>query len=272
MTSDSFTNEDFLFMKEKIFELAGIHLTEKKKELVKSRVQSFLRKSHINTTKQLRDELIARNPSVIQEFVNLLTTNKTDFFREPKHFDFLVHQIIPLWLESGKKEVKIWCSASSTGEEPYTIAMVLARNLPESISYKILATDIDTQVLKKAQNGVYPISKLSEIPTEYHSYLIQGQKTAKGWFKASDAIHSQITFKQHNLVEKTYPGDEVFDIIFCRNVLIYFEKKTINALMEKLHLSLKTDGYLFIGHSETIAGNQHIFESIQPAVFKKVSG
>lgn len=271
MTSDSFTNEDFLFLKEKIFEFAGIHLTEKKKELVKSRVLSFLRKSNIQTTKQLRDELVVNNPMVVQQFVNLLTTNKTDFFREPKHFDFLIQKIIPFWEKNNKKEVNVWCSASSTGEEPYTIAMVLARHLPKATSYKILATDIDTQVLSKAKNGVYPTSKLAEIPSEYHSYLILGQKKALGWFKASDEIHSRISFHQHNLVDKTYPGDGMFDIIFCRNVLIYFERKTINNLMKKLHLSLKFDGHFFIGHSESIAGNQHLFESVQPSVFRKVS-
>lgn len=271
MNSESFTNEDFLFLKEKIFELAGIHLTEKKKELVKSRVQSFLRKSNIKSVKDLKDELKSVNPIVVQEFVNLLTTNKTDFFREPKHFDFLVQQIIPYWIKTKKKEIKIWCSASSTGEEPYTIAMVLAKHLPENISFKILATDIDTQVLQKARNGVYSLSKVNEIPKEYHSYLVQGEKKAKGWFKISDDLHSKIVFKQHNLIEKSYPGDEVFDIIFCRNVLIYFERKTINKLMEKLHMSLKSDGHLFIGHSESIQGTQHLFESIQPAVFKKAA-
>ncbi len=271
MTVEVFTDEDFLFLKEKIFQLAGIHLTEKKRELVRSRVQSFLRKSTFNSLDELKVELMNSNPTVTQQFVNLLTTNKTDFFREPKHFDFLIYNLIPQWKKEGKTEIKIWCSASSTGEEPYTIAMVLLNHLPKNISFKILATDIDTQVLKKAQNGVYPISKIHEIPEEYQPYLVKGTNRANGWFKVSDEIHSKILFKPHNLVESTYPGDEVFDLIFCRNVLIYFERQTINKLMEKLHLSLKQPGHLFIGHSESIPGTQHLFGPIQPAVFRKIS-
>lgn len=271
MSSEKFTDEDFLFLKEKIFQLAGIHLTEKKKDLVRSRVQSFLRKSKINSVDLLKAELKNSNPAVTQQFVNLLTTNKTDFFRESKHFDFLIYNLIPQWTKDRKTEIKIWCSASSTGEEPYTIAMVLHNHLPKSISFKILATDIDTQVLKKAQNGVYSVSKILEIPQEYQDHLIEGKKKANGWFKVSDDLHSKIVFKQHNLIEGTYPGDEVFDVVFCRNVLIYFERQTINKLMKKLHLSLKPSGHLFIGHSESIPGTQHFFESIQPAVFRKIS-
>ncbi|OYZ20082.1 MAG: hypothetical protein B7Y39_11190 [Bdellovibrio sp. 28-41-41] len=271
MTSDRFTDEDFLFLKEKIFQLAGITLTEKKKDLVKSRVQSFLRKSEIGSVDELKQELQNSNPAVIQKFVNLMTTNKTDFFRESKHFDYLIYELIPQWKKEKKTEIKIWCSASSTGEEPYTIAMVLLKHLPKNTSFKILATDIDTQVLRKAQNGVYPISKSSEIPEQYQPFLSKGKKNVEGWFKVADEIHSKISFKQHNLIENTYPGDELFEVIFCRNVLIYFERKTINTLMEKLHLSLKPHGHLFIGHSESISGTQHLFATIQPAVFRKAS-
>lgn len=268
---DRFTDEDFLYLKEKIFQLAGIHLTEKKRELVRSRIQSFLRKSKFNSVEELKVELRNSNPTVTQQFINLLTTNKTDFFREPKHFDFLIYNLIPQWEKDQKTEIKIWCSASSTGEEPYTIAMVLLNHLPKNISFKILATDIDTQVLKNAQNGVYSISKILQIPEEYRAHIIEGKEKATGWFKVSDNLHSKIAFKQHNLIESAHPGDKVFDIIFCRNVLIYFERQTINKLMEKLHLSLKQTGHLFIGHSESIPGTQHLFESIQAAVFRKIS-
>jgi|JI10StandDraft_1071094.scaffolds.fasta_scaffold215341_1 chemotaxis protein methyltransferase CheR len=271
MTPDRFTDEDFLFLKEKIFQLAGIHITEKKKELVRSRVQSFIRKSEIESVDELKRELQNSNPTVIQKFVNLMTTNKTDFFRESKHFDYLIYELIPRWKKEKKTEIKIWCSASSTGEEPYTIAMVLQKYLPKNTSFTILATDIDTQVLRKAQNGVYPISKSLEIPEEYQPFISIGKKNAIGWFKIEDEIHSRITFKQHNLIESTYPREEIFDVIFCRNVLIYFERKTITKLMEKFHFSLSPNGYLFIGHSESIPGTQHLFATIQPAVFRKVS-
>lgn len=271
MNADKFTKEDFLFIKDKIFQLAGIHLTENKFDLVRSRVQSFFRRSRVKSVDQLKAEIENHDLDILQEFVNLLTTNKTDFFRELNHFNFLVQELVPLWKRMKKKEIKIWSSASSTGEEAYTIAMMLAANLPKEMSFKILATDIDTRVLEKAKNGVYPVSKIAEIPIQYHSFLNRGKNSAEDWFKVSDDIHSKITFKQHNLIENSYPGDEVFDLIFCRNVLIYFERKTIVKLMEKMHRSIKSDGYLFIGHSESINGCQHLFKTVQPAVFTKVA-
>lgn len=149
--------------------------------------------------------------------------------------------------------------------------MVLSAHLPSTLPFKILATDIDTQVLKKAQNGVYSKEKISEIPERYHSLLKTGTKNAKDWFKVRDELHSRITFQKHNLMDATYPGDEIFDLIFCRNVLIYFEKKSIRTLMEKLNRSLKSDGYLFTGHSESIQNALHVFKPIQPAIYKKVS-
>lgn len=271
ITSHEFTEEDFLYLKEKIFKIAGIYLTEKKLELVRSRVQSFLRKSPLKSVDELKTEIENNNPIVIQQFINLLTTNKTDFFREPKHFNFIIQELIPLWKKIGKTEVNLWCAASSTGEEPYTIAMVLHHHLPKNIKFKILATDIDTNVLKKAQNGVYPISKILEIPDEYQAYIVRGTEKANGWFKIRDQIHSYITYKQHNLIDKDYPSDEIFDVIFCRNVLIYFERKTISQLMEKFHKSIQSDGFFFIGHSESIQGNQQLFETLRPAIFKKVN-
>lgn len=265
------TNEDFLFFTERIYQLAGIYMAETKRDLLTSRLDIFLRKSAIKTIEELKQGLLNADSEVEQQFVNLLTTNKTDFFREPKHFDYLIEVLIPLWKEQNKTEINIWCSASSTGEEAYTIAMVLSEHLPSTMSFKILATDIDTEVLHKAQNGVYDMQKISEIPDEYHSYLQEGQKTAQGWFKTNDELHSKILFKQHNLIESNTPGRQTFDLVFCRNVLIYFERETIMTLMQKMHGTLKSDGHLFIGHSETIQGSQHFFKIIKPAIFKKVA-
>lgn len=262
--------EDFLFFKEKIFYFAGIHLTEKKLSLVQSRIQSYLRKSNIKSIAEYRDQIESADADVIQNFVNLLTTNKTDFFREPQHFDFLIKKLIPTWQFHRKKEIKIWCCASSTGEEAYTIAMVLDAHLPKEITWQILASDIDTQVLSKASNGVYSDQKLVEIPPNYRGNLKLGRNKAEGWFKISDNLHSRIKFKKHNLMENNGPSQDTYDVIFCRNVLIYFEQNTIFKLMNKLHQSLSSGGYLFIGHSESIQKTQHLFNPILPAIYEKI--
>lgn len=265
------SQEDFIFFRELIFDLAGIHLGEKKRDLVVTRIRSHLQKRGFHSFSEYRD-LLENKPAGhpdIQEFVNLLTTNKTEFFREPRHFDFLVQSAIPKWVKEGKKTINVWSCASSTGEEPYTLSMVLRRHLPETLPYRILATDIDTQVLSRAQNGVYSLAKLNEIPETYRDgNLKMGTGKAEGWFKIADPIRDPISFQKHNLIEASYLGDEVFDVIFCRNVLIYFSPETIRTLLSKLHRSLKPGGLLMIGHSESIQGCR-LFETLQPAIFRK---
>ncbi len=272
MTNTEFlSQDDFDYFKAKIFELAGIHLTEKKVALVQTRLQSFLRKSEIKSTMELKQRLEQGNSKVVQAFINLLTTNKTDFFREPQHFDFLVKSLLPYWQSAEKKEIKIWCSACSTGEEPYTLAMLLATHMPQTIRWSILATDIDTEVLKTAKNGVYPVQKKVEISEDFHKHLVLGKKHTAGWFKIADELHQHVQFESHNLIDSQMTGEQIFDLILCRNVLIYFERNTIMTLMSKFHNSLRSDGFLFIGHSESIQGTSNLFKSMQPSIFKKIS-
>ena len=164
--SDTFSSEDFDYIKNKIFALAGIHYTEKKWDLVESRVQSLFRKSEIKSMSDLKNQLEAKNSKTLQTFINLLTTNKTDFFREPRHFDYLIRELIPIWTREEKKEVNVWSCASSTGEEPYTVAMILKKHLPENIRWNVFASDIDTDVLQFAKNGVYLNQNLKEIPEQ----------------------------------------------------------------------------------------------------------
>jgi chemotaxis protein methyltransferase CheR len=279
VTADTLSPElspsDFLFFRDLIFQLSGIHLTEKKRDLLLARLRSHIEKNKIGSFADYRAllENVEPNHPELQRFVNLMTTNKTDFFREPKHFNFIINDLIPYFSENQKTDITIWSCASSTGEEPYTLSMVFSEHLPQGFQFKILATDIDTQVLSKAQNGVYPISKLSEIPEEYQGHNLNiGHEKVAGWFKISDSIHKKITFQQHNLIENSSLSDEKFDIIFCRNVLIYFTPETIRALMLKLHRTLKRDGLLFIGHSESIQSSGDLFTTVSPAIFRKKEG
>ena len=217
---ESLSSEDFGFFKDLVFAQAGISLSAKKLDLVQSRLRSHIQKRGMKSFAEYRNLLQKAQPNdpEMQNFINLLTTNKTDFFREPQHFDYLTQVLIPAWVEDGRKEINVWCCASSTGEEPYTLAMVLNHYLPKDISYKILATDVE--------------------------------------------IYNKVSFQRHNLIEKTGPNKQ-FDLIFCRNVLIYFEPSTIRTLMGKLHHFVKQDGMLFIGHSESIQGSGSLFKTIK---------
>jgi len=267
------TKEDFLYFKKVLHDLTGISLSESKRELVKSRIRSHIQDLGFQTYSEYRRHLtkISNDNHEWQKFVNLFTTNKTDFFREIKHFDFIESNLVSHWQSEKIKDVKIWCCAASTGQEPYSLSMVLAKSLPLSVNFKILATDIDTDVLQKSRNGVYPIAKLSEIPKDYQdNYVNIGKGDVRSWFRISDSIRNHIDFKQHNLIDSTYPGSEIFDVIFCRNVLIYFTPDTIKTLMKKLHLSLKKNGILFISHSEAIPYCSDLFRLIQPSIYKKV--
>lgn len=269
MQSELLNNEDFLYLKEKIFSLAGLHYTEKKWDLVQSRMQTLFRKSKIKSVAELKTKLESNDSSAIQDFINLLTTNKTDFFREPQHFEFIISELIPTWIQAQKKEINVWSCASSTGEEPYSLALVLQKHLPSHIKWNILASDIDTNVLSYAENGVYSSEHLKDIPDMYHDYISKTEKADCLWFKISDTVYRNMQFKQHNLMNSLTSANKSFDLILCRNVLIYFQRETINNLIQNLHQVLTPDGCLIVGHSETIHDATRLFTSHKTSVFLK---
>lgn len=255
-----------------IEEIAGIHLKPVKHDLVRTRLRARIEAHGFHDFAEYSDYLKTLSPKdpEWESFTNLLTTNKTDFFREAKHFDFLIETILPAWLKTNQKVFKVWSAASSTGEEAYTLAMILRAHLPADRDFKILATDIDTDILKTAKNSVYPISKKVEIPAAYYQkYIDVGKGEARGWFRIKPELKEKVIFKQHNLIEKTAPGEEIFDLVLCRNVLIYFNTKNIDFVQRKLFSTIKTGGYLFIGHSESLQGIQHQWKAVGPSVFQK---
>ena len=266
------TREDFEYFQQNIFKLAGISLSAAKADLLKTRLRTQVQKHGFVSYTEYRKFLCSLSPAheEWQEFINLLTTNKTDFFREPQHFTYLENVFIPEWLHRGGKNLKVWCAASSTGEEPYTLALVLNRALPKHINFHITASDIDTKVLEKAENGVYSIRKLPEIPEAYRfGHLALGKGEIAEWFKIKSPLREKLTFMQHNLVDESFPSNEQFDLIFCRNVLIYFSPPTIGTLMQKLDKCLDDRGNLLIGHSESIQNSTHLFKSVKPSIYKK---
>ncbi len=264
--------DDLVYFCELIHGLCGISLKSSKQDLVKSRIRSRLTELGMSSYGEYREFLqsIPREHGEMQTFINLLTTNKTDFFREQKHFDFLVQKLLPQWLKLGEKTLKVWSGASSTGEEPYTIAMVLDKYLPKDRDFKILATDIDTEVLQTARNAVYSDMKIMEIPAEYQNDCIdKGRGSAEGWFRIKSRIKDKVVFKRHNLIEMSTPGENTFDLIFCRNVFIYFDPASIEAVVRKFYYSTKAGGHLFIGHSESLQSIKHEWKLIAPSTFRK---
>jgi len=243
-------------VKSLLYSLTGITLTENKDIMISNRLDKLKR----NTGYQGDDldELLNKigNGEFITEFINTFTTNKTHFFREEFHFEDLRSRVLPEF-EKSNKEIKMYCSAASTGEEPYSMAMTV-KEISPAMKASIIATDIDTDVLQQAANGIYRFQKSSKEfpewikPQKYFKRRIQ--KNLAGdeiLIKANDELKHMITFAQMNLNDETYPFEtHQFDVVFCRNVLIYFTVEDQNTILKKLFRLLKVGGTLYIGHSE----------------------
>lgn len=273
--SSPLNEEDLTYFTQLIERLAGIHLKPAKHGLVETRLRGRLNALGLSSYKDYRRFLDSASPNdpEFEIFTNLLTTNKTDFFREPKHFDHLIQTILPAWTKTNDTTFKVWVAASSTGEEAYTLGMVLSQHLPLGRDFRVLASDIDTRVLQTARNAVYPLDRRHEIPPDYAQRFTQtGKGEARQWFRIQRAIKDKIQFKQHNLIDRTAPGEDVFDLVLCRNVLIYFAPHTIDFVQAKLFKSTRPGGQLFLGHSESLQGLKHRWKSVAPAIFQKPAG
>lgn len=264
--------EDFSYFKARIYSLAGISLNDKKIELVQTRLRNKL--THLNFTsfKDYRKliESLPDNSTEIQDFINLMTTNKTDFFREPKHFDFMEKNLIPEWKKKAIFKPLIWSAACSTGEEAYTLSMILDSLLKPTQDYLIHATDIDSSVLENAKNGVYPKEKLNlEVPTSFSNrYIEYGTNEIKNWGRIKPFIKERVKFYQHNLVDQ-HAIEGKFDAIFLRNVLIYFSKESTAHVVEKLFKAANPGAMLFISHTETLNGIPTSWKLVLPSIYIK---
>jgi len=271
------SEKDYQNFREFIYEKSGINLHEGKKELLKARLMKVLRHSGFGSIGEYYTYLV-KHDNTGKECVNLLdtvSTNLTFFFREPKHFQFLSQAAFPD-LEKRlhgqpKKKITLWSAGCSSGEEPYSLAMTcLERAWPfEGLDVHILATDISTKMLAKASEGIYPEERLENVSYEVkRRYFQKGVGRCTGYYRAKTDLRQLIRFYRLNLVDP-FPEKEGFDIIFCRNVMIYFDKPTQERIVRKFHQALKEKGYLFIGHSESLTGVNHSFKYIQPSVYRK---
>lgn len=265
---------EFRLFQELVHDLIGIQLNDNKKVLVLSRLSSRLRRLGLANFSEYHRYLVEEGAAKgeLVQLINQITTNKTDFFREPHHFDYLQEQFLPAFVASRERKLRIWSAGCSSGEEPYTIAMVLldffqARRINvAALDVKVLATDIDTEVLARAQAGEYRLAALGDIPERYRRRFtesIDGQR-----FAMAAEPRNLISFRRFNLMHP-FPFKHGFDIIFCRNVLIYFNNDDRMAIIGKFRGSTRPGGVLVLGHSETLLTDQCGYRGIGNTVYAK---
>ena len=265
------TEAEFTKFSTFIFAQTGIHLKAEKKELLNARLGKRLRFHKLSSFSDYFDYVMSdTSGDELVHLINSVSTNFTSFFREQAHFDFLTSSVLPGYAQS--RSLKVWSSACSSGEEPYTLAMVIADYLKQckGIQLSIMATDISTKVLAVAQKGIYSTDKVDKVPSDLlRRYFQKGVGKSTGYVKVKEELQRLTTFKRVNLMEP-FPWKEKMDIIFCRNVMIYFTRETQQELAEKFYNSLAPGGYLFIGHSESLTSVTHRFQQAATTVYRKV--
>lgn len=257
----NYSEADFEKVRSVIYQKAGISLSDSKKQLVYSRLARRLRALKLpNFTAYL--SYLSENEHEQEEFINALTTNLTAFFREPHHFEILANYVKKL--KSQDRKLRIWCSASSTGEEPYSIAMALAEAYGRyDPPVEIIASDIDSNVLREASAGIYTLQRLESLSLERKKQFFQRGKGANaGKARVVQELRNLIEFRQINLLDKTWPLQPHFDVIFCRNVMIYFDKATQLKLLERMTKLLKPQGLYIAGHSESFSQAPHLVKLV----------
>jgi chemotaxis protein methyltransferase CheR len=259
--------KEFSQFQDLIYTIAGISLSSAKKPLVSGRLAKRLRVHQLSTFGDYFKLLSSgRHQDEVQMAVDLLTTNETYFFREAKHFDFLRHNILAYHKRG--QPFRVWSAASSSGQEAYTIAMVLADCLDEQ-PWEVVASDISTRVLEQARTGQYPLEQARHIPNELlNKFCLKGVGSKEGTFIMNRSLRSRVSFLQVNL-NSTLPKLGEFDLIFLRNVMIYFDEATKRQVVRRIMGKLKPNGHLFIGHSESLNGIVGEMKSLQPSVYYK---
>lgn len=272
--SNQLNQNDFNFLCQYVYDATGIVLGEGKKEMVYRRLMRIVRERKLPSFSAYC-QLLRQEPEKEEVyFINAITTNLTSFFREQHHFDYLRDHELPKLLSNPKQgqRIRIWSSASSTGEEPYSIAMTLNEALKckgSSWDAKILATDIDSNVLAHGKAGVYESKRIEDIPANFKKkYFQQGAGSNTNKVKVNESLQKLITFKQLNLMHQ-WPMKGPFDVVFCRNVIIYFDKSTQLELFERYYDLLKPNGLLLLGHSESLGSFQKYFENVGKTIFRK---
>jgi chemotaxis protein methyltransferase CheR len=275
-SAEPLSESNFRKLADHIHRYCGIRITPKKRTMLDGRLRRRMRILNIGNINDYCGFLFAGDTAAAEaemvHFINAVTTNKTDFFREPGHFHYLQRHVLPELVADGTRRIKAWSAASSTGAEAYTIAMMLDDYCGSvgGIDYSILATDICTDVLGKGIAAIYPDLMIEPIPEEFRRrYVLLPIDVGRREFRIVPRLRAKVTFSPLNLMNDRYGFDRDFDVVFLRNVLIYFDKQTQAAVLTKLCDHIKPGGYLFLGHSETITGVQLPLRTVANTIFQR---
>lgn len=270
------SDDEFNKLSEFITTNYGIKMPPAKRVMLQSRLHKRLRELNITSYKEYSEYVFSKKGT--EEIINMIdvvSTNKTDFYREPNHFVFLQETILPEYINRHEKgsKMKVWSAGCSSGEEVYTLSFILSDYFSDYLGYdySITGTDISTRILKKAVEGIYDERKVDPVPLEVKKrYLLKSKDREKKLVRIIPKLRTKTKFKRLNFMDESYSIDDVFDIIFCRNVLIYFDRPTQESVINKLCRKLKKGGYFFLGHSESINGLRVPLVQLKPTIFMKI--
>lgn len=271
------SNEDFKRLSTFIFKEYGIKMPEVKKTMLQSRLHKRLRELNMTNYKEYVDFVFSKEGqgNEVIHMIDVVSTNKTDFFREPVHFDFLHSTVLPEILSGDRPNrlIKVWSAGCSSGEEPYTLAMSLSEYMLEhpGFDYSIFATDISSRILKSAVEAIYKENRIEMLPIQLKKrYLLKSKDRINPTVRIIPDLRRRVSFQRLNFMDNNYNVPENFDIIFCRNVLIYFDRETQERVINKLCTKLKPDGFFFLGHSESITNFDVPLKQLKPTIFRKI--
>lgn len=270
------SDREYRLFQQLIYQEAGIFLSDVKRALLVGRLGKRLRELGLRSFAAYYEHVQQdRSGRELVGLLDAITTNETQFFREPRQFEFLEQQVFPAWEQAARegrraRHIRLWSAACSTGEEPYSLAMAVLDHFPPDSgwSVEILATDISTRVLERAVTGVWPITRAASIPPALlKRFMLRGTGSQQGMMKAGAAVRLPLQFERLNLNDERYPVAGPFDAIFCRNVLIYFDQASRQRVIDRLLDLLAPEGYFFLGHAESLAGMTERVHSVSPAVY-----
>jgi len=268
------TVREFSLFRSLVERETGIHLADVKQALVHARLLSRLREVGVSTFSDYYDRVVERGGEELVVMINAICTNETHFFREPAQFTLLKTSLLPRFIDEADhglrpRRVRIWSAACSSGEEPYSLAMLLHASLPPEWSIQILATDLSTKVLGKAIAGVYPMARLADVPLDLRQrYLLRGVGSQDGKFRIAKHLQELVDFRRENLIAFEPQALGRFDLVLCRNVLMYFRPETRKDVVTRLVDCVAPAGHLFVGHSETLHGFDARLRTVMPTVYQ----
>jgi chemotaxis protein methyltransferase CheR len=271
------TDDEFKRLSEFIFHEYGIKMPPVKKVMLQSRLQKRLRELNIANFREYVDYVFSKEgqDNEVIHMIDVVSTNKTDFFREPVHFEFLTNVAVPEFLKENhdKGTLKIWSAGCSSGEEPYTISISLSelKDRYPGFDYSVFGTDISSRILHSAVEAIYKENRIEGIPINLkRKYFLKSKDRTNPTVRLVPEIRRRVSFGRLNFMDPTYQVNENFDIVFCRNVLIYFDRETQERVINKLCTKLKYNGIFFLGHSESITSMQVPLKQIKPTIFRKI--